>query len=253
MQKDEEIIREQFHRPRGSQLRRSPPANRHHRQGRRRAENDAAVHEMAPKVDENVAIEPKPVEAQDFCSDPTADPVARFDVEAALAELEANKLKFNSLQNYDMKGVERACFCAEEWRGPYSLNVRNGIITLAINELTGEAVDPQHFNLPTVEDLFRQIETACTEPYFDLTAMYDIDMGYPVNSWFNMNQCICDEEVGYTVTDLVDMTPDFLNPNPDGGDLTKGKKGGAPGQQKKSNSTPGKPKPKDLNRRKNKA
>ena len=246
--KDGEAIRERFRRPRGRHLRRSPPVNRRHRQGRRRAETDAAVHEMAPKVDEYVAVEPKPIEVQDFCS----DPVARFDVSAALAELEVNQFKFNGLQNYDMS-VQRECFCTEEWRDPYRLNVRNGNITLVINERTGEAVNPQDFNLPTVEDLFQQIETACTEPYADLNVVYDIDMGYPASSWFDMNECIADEEVGFTVTDLVDMTPDLLNPNPDGGDLTKGKKGNAPGQQDKSSSKPGKTtKPKDLKRRESK-
>lgn len=87
--KDEETIRERFHRPRGRHLRRSPSANLHH-QERRRAETDDVVHESAPKIDENIALEPKPIEDQDFCSDPMADPVARFDVEAALEDLEAN-------------------------------------------------------------------------------------------------------------------------------------------------------------------
>lgn len=132
--------------------------------------------------------------------------------------------------------VERDCFCTEEWRDPYRLIVRDGIIALAVNERTGEDVNPQDFNLPTVEDLFQQIETACTEPYADLNVVYDIDMGYPSSSWFNMNECICDEEVGYTVTSLVDMT--------------KGKKGNAPGQKDKSSNKPGKSKPKDLNWRK---
>ena len=161
---------------------------RHHHRGRRRAEIVDVVHQTEPKFD-------------DICT----NQVANFDVRNALFDLKNTRRKFRDLQDYDMR-IKRDCFCYGEWIDPFNVTVRGGLIVNATNDKTKMEVSASDYSLPTIADLFQKIETACNEPYADLTVVYHSDMGYPTYTWFNENKCIVDEEIGYTVTDLVDMT-----------------------------------------------
>jgi len=142
---------------------------------------------------------------QDIC----VIPKPRFNTTEALSELESNRLKFDNLQNYDMR-IQRSCFCYGDAIDPYLLSVRNGVTVSVANEQTGKAVSPEDYrynNFPTIIDLFQIVETACTTPYANLYVTYDTDMGYPESVGYDVNECIADEENSYMVTDLVDMTP----------------------------------------------
>ena len=147
---------------------------------------------------------PNADETQDIC----INPKPKFNVEEALSDLEANRLKFGNLQNYDMR-IQRSCYCYGDALDPYLLSVRNGIAASVTNERTGEAMnlDDYRYKLPTVTDLFDVIDTACIKPYADLTVVYDTDMGYPKSVGYDKN----DEENSYTVTNFVDMTPMFVD------------------------------------------
>lgn len=220
---DDETVRERSHRQEGRHLRRSFSSadGRQHHRGRRRAETiDNVVHQTEPKFDE----------VSEALSDICTNPVANFDARDALADLKASRRKFGDLQDYDMR-IQRACFCVEECRYPFSVIVRGGIIVNVTNDETKLELNRNSCSLPTIAGIFQQIETACTQPYANLSVVYDGDMGYPANTWFDENECIIDEEVRYAVTDLVDMTPQD----------DKGKEGDAPSHKGKPDDKPSKP------------
>lgn len=215
-QKDD--TRDQHQHSRTRPLLRSASDDRrrhHHRRGRRRAEIVDVVHQTEPKFD-------------DIC----INPVAKFDVRDALADLKANRRKFGDLQDYDMR-IQRTSFSIEECTDPFNVTVRAGIIVNATSDKTKMELNVSVCgNLPTIADIFQKIEIACDTPYAELTVVYHDDMGYPAYTRLDENLCIADDERDYTVTDLVDMTP-----VEDG----KGKEGGAPGQKDKPDDKPGKP------------
>ena len=145
---------------------------------------------------------------QDIC----INPKPKFNVEEALSDLQANRIKFNNLQNYDMR-IQRSCYCYGDALDPYLISVRNGITASVTNERTGEAVnlDDQRYKLPAIADLFDIIDTACTKPYASLFVTYDADRGYPTSMGYDVNECIADEENSYTVTNFVDMSQMFVD------------------------------------------
>jgi hypothetical protein len=93
------------------------------------------------------------------------------------------------------------CFCAEEWRGPFEVEVRDGaIVSIQYN---GEAVDPERQQFYTVSGLFGLLEDAFDRNAEKVTVTYDEELGHPVEFYIDYNFGIADEEIGATVLDLV--------------------------------------------------
>lgn len=113
------------------------------------------------------------------------------------------------LTDYDFT-LERQCFCPEDWRGPVDIEVRDGDAVSVAYVSSGEAVTENKFDdANTIEKLFTILENAYAgkgdfEQKADtITVTYDSQMGYPVTFFIDVSQLIADEEVGYTVTNLV--------------------------------------------------
>ena len=135
------------------------------------------------------------------------DPINQrtFDVNEALADLNANQLKFSDLQDYTYT-ISRNCFCPEEFRGPFIVTILNGEISAATYEETAKPVDLADHSIPTIVDLFGLIDEACTTPTAGLSVVYNADMGYPESLYVDKNECIADEETSYSVSALEKIT-----------------------------------------------
>ena len=99
---------------------------------------------------------------------------------------------------YTMTQV-RSCFCPEEYRGPYRVSVRGGTVTRV--ERNGQTLPADR--ALTVEALFALIENANARPAERIDATYDARLGYPTSVSIDYDARIADEEVAYTVSDLM--------------------------------------------------
>ena len=116
--------------------------------------------------------------------------------------------KTQGLRDYDFT-LQRQAFAPEDWRGPVSIQVRNGA-AVSVTYLSGGAVTGGKFdNADTIEDLFTMLKNAYAgkgefEKKVDtVNVTYNSQMGYPADFYIDVSQTIADEEQGYTVTNLV--------------------------------------------------
>lgn len=93
------------------------------------------------------------------------------------------------------------CFCVQETRGPFEVEVHDGAIVSVQYE--GEAVDPESQQFYTISGLFGLLEDAFDRNAEQVTVTYDAELGHPVEFYIDYNSGIADEEIGATVLDLV--------------------------------------------------
>lgn len=93
--------------------------------------------------------------------------------------------------------IERQCFCPEQYRGPFAVQVEDGAITEATwsGGAAGDDVE-----IPTVEALFQLIARSYAEGADEVRVTYDGPRGYPTSVWIDRSRGMADEEVGYTVS-----------------------------------------------------
>lgn len=115
---------------------------------------------------------------------------------AALSEAR-DRWAGSGVDDYAMT-LERSCFCPEEYRGPFAVEVRDGaVISVMLRDET----------LPTdralsVEGLFDLIADAYEQKASRVTVTYDPTLGYPTQIYIDYIAQAADEEVGYTVSKL---------------------------------------------------
>ena len=92
------------------------------------------------------------------------------------------------------------CFCAPERNGPNLIKViDNKIITV-----NGQPYNPNITGtLPTVTELFNTIQIKLAQRPFQQSLEYHPLLGYPTSVYFDMDERIADEEVGYIIENLV--------------------------------------------------
>ena len=123
-------------------------------------------------------------------------------------DLEAARATWRDLvlADYDYT-FTRQCFCAEEWRGPYDVQVRGGEVVAAtfrgesLLEIDALGITAFSDLVLTVDDLFNEIERSIGE-VAELTVEYDAELGYPANVFIDVDERIADEEIEYVITDL---------------------------------------------------
>ncbi len=97
--------------------------------------------------------------------------------------------------------IRRSCFCPPEYSGPFRTTVRSGAVTEATRE--GRRVDAAQLQIPTIPELFQQIDDAYVNGAATVRVSYDAAAGYPVDVWIDQDEAMADEEIGYTVSDVV--------------------------------------------------
>jgi hypothetical protein len=135
-----------------------------------------------------------------FKSDP---PI--YDPAAMQSELAAHRALWRShadaANNYDMT-FERSCFCMENYLGPFLVQVRSGQLEGAtyLNGTTAE-----HYTmigLPTIEDVFYEIQTGINKAYYDLQVTYN-EVGYPSYVYSDPYSNWADDEMTYMISNVV--------------------------------------------------
>ncbi len=115
-------------------------------------------------------------------------------------KLSLNESKWQSSKtvNYEFT-LSIMCFCPVERTGPHIIKVVNDKIVTVNNlpynpALTGE--------LMTINQLFEFVKTSIAKNPFRNTIEYNSTYGYPQNVYFDFNQQIADEEIGYQITNF---------------------------------------------------
>jgi hypothetical protein len=92
------------------------------------------------------------------------------------------------------------CYCAPERNGPNLIKVIENKITT----VNGQPYNPNLTGtLPTVAELFNIIQTKLAQRPFQQSLAYHPTLGYPTSVYFDMDERIADEEVGYIIENLV--------------------------------------------------
>ena len=135
---------------------------------------------------------------------PNSNSRCDFDWKSTRDEYEANLNVWNSFKErystgcYNMT-VERSCFCAPAWRGPFNVAIRQG-----------EVVFPQGFELDSMNGLFQLVYNECisTCPGSDGPAFCQIEYApeeegsYITSIFIDKSYEIADEEIRLSVSNL---------------------------------------------------
>ena len=104
----------------------------------------------------------------------------------------------SGINNYDFT-ITRQCFCMEEYVGPFTVRVRDGVSTVTRSS-DGSAVDPDVLKqLPvSAEELFQFAEERQEQASFRVT--YDQTTGLPLSVWSDPIPEAADDELGVLVS-----------------------------------------------------
>lgn len=117
--------------------------------------------------------------------------------------LDRNRAKWEALGILDY-GFEFQlnCFCGGLGIEPIFIEVREGEATNVVVLATGESLDPGDQPVPTIDDLFLQMEEALSRDPHMFRAQYHPAMGYPMEVFIDFEKNAIDEEWGFTVRNL---------------------------------------------------
>lgn len=90
------------------------------------------------------------------------------------------------------------CFCPQEFLGPNRIKVISGEIA----EVNGAPYGESNFAYPTIDELFRFIESQMALSPQIAEVRYNYRYGYPSHIYFDMSDRIADEEMDYTITNF---------------------------------------------------
>ena len=131
---------------------------------------------------------------------PSTTPVGEID------SLEEARAAWSSsgINNYDFT-ISRQCFCMEEYVGPFTVRVRDGVSTVTRSS-DGSAVDPDVLKqLPvSAEELFQFAEERKDQASFRVE--FDQATGLPLSVWSDPIPQAADDELGIEVRDFT-VTP----------------------------------------------
>tara|TARA_B100001142_G_C14318617_1_gene649512 strand:+ start:874 stop:1473 length:600 start_codon:yes stop_codon:yes gene_type:complete len=123
------------------------------------------------------------------------------DSEASPSSLEENQEKWQShnLKSYRMN-LNVACFCVPT--PDIDIRVDNGKISLISANGSSYAnpdIDSTFWHAKTVDGLFSFIDEKLSENPFQKTLKFNSKYGYPKEIFFDIDEMIVDEEIGYFV------------------------------------------------------
>lgn len=104
--------------------------------------------------------------------------------------------------------VERSCFCAEDGRGPVTVQVAGTTVTRTYTS-DGRTVTASLADLfPTVDGLFEFLLDALDRGAAQVNVTWDPQGDLPLEMWVDYDEGIADEEVGFRVAMLPTPLPD---------------------------------------------
>ena len=140
------------------------------------------------------------------CASPLASVTPSTTPAGEIDSLEEARAAWSSsgINNYDFT-ITRQCFCIEEYAGPFTVRVRDGISAVTRSS-DGSEVDPLILNLLplSAEELFQFAEERQDQASFRVT--YDQATGLPLSIWSDPIPEAADDELGVLVRDFT-VTP----------------------------------------------
>ncbi len=101
--------------------------------------------------------------------------------------------------NYSFS-FKRVCFCPLEYVVPHQVGVQNGIFT-SVNGAPYNAAE-RYGSIPTIPELLQIIKTNVDKNPYQKTLNFNPTYGYPTSVFFDFNQQMADEEIGYEITNF---------------------------------------------------
>jgi hypothetical protein len=95
---------------------------------------------------------------------------------------------------------QRSCFCAPDFVRPVRIEVLGGTVSSAVYADTGEPIAPPLTSVPTIEDLFDEIQDAVDRMASSVLAEYDPGMGYPTSVSIDYIANAIDDEMAFSVS-----------------------------------------------------
>ncbi|OZC02061.1 DUF6174 domain-containing protein [Rubricoccus marinus] len=95
--------------------------------------------------------------------------------------------------------LHRSCFCPEDYRGPFDVRVEDDAV--ASVQFQDQALPTDR--VVTIDALFELLAEAYASGAARVDVTYDPELGFPATLYIDRNEMIADEEVGYTVTDVM--------------------------------------------------
>lgn len=120
----------------------------------------------------------------------------------ATSELDVNRQRWadQKLSRYEFT-FNRTCFCVP--LTPVRISVRDGIVIGVTEIASGRSLPAAGFL--TVDSLFALIDHGIANHYAEMRVTYDSALGYPKQIYSDGSMQIADDEITYTVKDLVSV------------------------------------------------
>jgi Family of unknown function (DUF6174) len=100
--------------------------------------------------------------------------------------------------------VRRSCFCGDDTTRPVRVEVRDGAVVSRTYADTGAPAPADRFEpFDTVEDLFALVGEAIENEAYEVDAVYDAVLGYPVDVAIDYARDAVDDEGGFVLTSFV--------------------------------------------------
>jgi hypothetical protein len=113
--------------------------------------------------------------------------------------LREQQWKRAGMHNYEYT-LRINCFCGPETTGPHLIRIQADTI-VSVNGTPYVAAN-SYVRLLKIPDLFLFIRESDARKPFRRSVKYDSVLGYPTSVYYDFDERIADEEIGYIITDL---------------------------------------------------
>ena len=113
--------------------------------------------------------------------------------------LRERQWKKAGIHNYEYT-LRINCFCGPETTGPHLIRIQADTI-VSVNGAPYIAAN-SYVRLLKIPDLFRFIRESDARNPFRRSVKYDSVLGYPTSLYYDFDERIADEEVGYIISDF---------------------------------------------------
>ena len=109
------------------------------------------------------------------------------------------KWENKKISNYQFT-LQISCYCIEEYTLPKQVVIKNNKIFSVDDVFYAEVNDP---SFKTMEGYFKYIRNKQSENPIQESLNFDPIRGYPTYIYFDISKMIADEEIGYTISNLI--------------------------------------------------
>ena len=105
-----------------------------------------------------------------------------------------------NFNNYEYS-LDVSCYCIYD--GPNNIEIKNNDLFKVNGEsVTLEQLQNEYWDVKTIEELFNIIDSKLEDDPFSYSLQFDENYGYPIDIYFDMDEMIADEEIGYTISNF---------------------------------------------------